>query len=91
LRDWPQRLKPLGVAYVSARLKACPDERHALLTIVFASERGFGNVKSRSLAALGMTLSHLVRIRGDFAAPGGRDKMGLAVKSICAPPGLAHI
>jgi hypothetical protein len=38
----------------AARLKPCPDET-LVVAVVFASERGFGSAKSRSLAALGMT------------------------------------
>jgi hypothetical protein len=38
--------------WVPRRLRACAGERRTFLTFVFASEWGFGGVKSRSLAAL---------------------------------------
>jgi hypothetical protein len=43
-----------------ARLKPCRDERRATFTVPFANELGFGRVKSRSVAALGMTCELIV-------------------------------
>jgi hypothetical protein len=50
---------------LSARLKPCPDEKAPVVLIFFAIELGFEDVKSRSLAALGMTTFAVVEDRDD--------------------------